>query len=82
MHANSMYVMGKTTACCSGSEMKKEERKIFAGSYEEDLHWAPGIEWINESPRVVFKGLIGPGVATTTSSLFSILHPRKAWAEL
>ena len=38
-------------------------------------HWAPGIEWITESPGVVFKGLIGPGAATTTSSLFSILHP-------
>ena len=40
------------------------------------LHWAPGIEWITESPRVDFKGLIGPGVATTTISLFSILHPQ------
>ena len=34
------------------------------------LHWAPGIEWITESPRVVFKGLMRPGVATTISSLF------------
>ena len=39
------------------------------------LHWAPGIEWITESSRVVFEGLIGLGVTTTTLVLFSILHP-------
>ena len=29
-----------------------------------------GIEWITESPRAVFKGLIGLGAATTTLVLF------------
>ena len=33
------------------------------------LHLAPGTEWITESPRVVFKGLIGLGAATTTPVL-------------
>ena len=39
------------------------------------LYWAPGLDWITESPRVVLKGLIGLGVATTTLALFSNLHP-------
>ena len=38
MHTHSMYIVGKTAACCSGSQtMKKEERKIFTENCEEDL---------------------------------------------
>ena len=36
---------------------------------QKSLHWALGTEWITESPRAVFKGPIGLGAATTTSSL-------------
>ena len=32
----------------------------------------------NREPQSCFKGLIGLGVATTTSSLFSFLHPQTA----
>ena len=35
-------------------------------------NWALGIEWITESPRAVFKGLIGLGAATTTPPPFCI----------
>ena len=43
------------------------------------LHWAPGIEWITESSRVVFKELIGLGVATTTLVLFLPFYILKDW---
>ena len=49
---------------------------IKVGEVWGPLHWAPGIEWITESPRAVFKGLIGLGAATTTpASHFHFASP-------
>ena len=58
-----------------GAPKSLRTQNLLSSFSPKESAWAPGIEWITESPRVVFKGLIGLGVATTTLVLFSILHP-------
>ena len=67
-----------TGVLCVACEGRLVGRSVSEGIGEAwgPLHWAPGIEWITESPRAAFKELIGLGaVATTPTPPFHFASP-------